>query len=59
MNCGTDKADPRLIYDYPIQHVAAGRYLKFVILKVEEAGYGADAMRIGQSKLGDVQGLGL
>lgn len=59
VNCGTDKADPRLIYDYPIQHVAAGRYLKFVILKVEDAGYGADAMRIGQCKLGDVQGLGL
>lgn len=59
VNCGTDKADPRLIYDYPIQHIAAGRYLKFVILKVSEAGYGAEAMRIGQCKLGDVQGLGL
>lgn len=59
VSCGTDKTDPRLIYDYPIQHVAVGRYLKFVILKVENAGYGADAMRIGQCKLGDVQGVGL
>ena len=58
VNCGTDKADPRLIYNYPIQKVAAGRYLKFVILKCENY-YGAASQAIGQCKLGDVQGLGL
>lgn len=32
---GTDKTDPRLIYDYPVQKTIAGRYLKFVIVNVE------------------------
>ena len=53
VDCGTDKADPRLIYDYPIQNIAAGRYLKFVVVNVEN--YYGDT----RFKFGDVQGLGL
>ena len=57
VNCGTDKTDPRLIYDYPVQKTIAGRYLKFVIVNVERLDATGDYMN-GRCKLGDVQGLG-
>lgn len=56
-NVGTNKDDPRLIYDYPVQKMIAGRYLKFVILKAERFESTGDYIH-GRYKLGDVQGMG-
>ncbi|WP_290535760.1 DUF1735 domain-containing protein [Alistipes sp.] len=41
-------------YDYPVQKIAVGRYLKFVIVKCEEG-----SQNPNKGKLGDVAGVGL
>ncbi len=43
------------VYDFPVQTMAAGRYLKFVIIKAESS---TGDYANGRGKLGDVQGLG-
>lgn len=54
------KDHPDLTYDYPIQQVAMGRYLKFVILKCESTrDNGIAPSPCGGGKLADVWGAGL
>lgn len=54
------KDHPDLTYDYPIQQVAMGRYLKFVILKCEATrDNGIAPSPCGGGKLGDVWGEAL
>lgn len=56
-----DKNDPNLVYDYPVQKMIAGRYMKFVILKCEptrDNGSVDNPSGLGRGKLGDVQGMG-
>lgn len=54
------KDHPDLTYDYPIQQVAMGRYLKFVILRCEATrDNGIAPSPCGGGKLGDVWGEAL
>lgn len=41
-------------YDYPVQKIAVGRYIKFVLVKCEEG-----SQNENKGKLGDVAGVGL
>lgn len=51
---GEQKTGVEQPYDYPVQKVAVGRYLKFVIVKCE-----AGSQNPNKGKLGDVAGVGL